>query len=294
MSCICSKSDNMNKLEGTILEKTQKHPCYSFEAHKNFARMHLPVAPNCNISCNYCNRKFDCVNESRPGVTSEVLTPEAAKMKFDAVKEKIGQLSVVGIAGPGDALANWENTKKSIELIREENPEIVFCLSTNGLMLPEYADEIIKLGVTHVTVTLNCLDIKIGSKVYKYINYKGRIYEDEQGIKLLIDNQLAGIKLLTSNGVIVKVNIVMIQGINDEHIPEIVKKVKELGVYITNIMPLIPVEGSAFENHPKTDMNDIKKMRTLCELDIQQMHHCKQCRADAIGLLGEDRSNEFR
>ena len=55
-----------------------EHPCYDEEAHRTFARMHLPVAPRCNIQCNYCNRKFDCVNESRPGVTSEVLTPEQA------------------------------------------------------------------------------------------------------------------------------------------------------------------------------------------------------------------------
>ena len=57
--------------------ETAQHPCYNPGAH-DFARMHIPVAPRCNISCNYCNRKFDCLNESRPGVTSEVLTPEEA------------------------------------------------------------------------------------------------------------------------------------------------------------------------------------------------------------------------
>ena len=40
--------------------------------------MHVAVAPACNIQCNYCNRKYDCANESRPGVVSERLTPEAA------------------------------------------------------------------------------------------------------------------------------------------------------------------------------------------------------------------------
>ena len=275
-------------------EKTEKHPCYSFEAHQKFARMHLPVAPQCNISCNYCNRKFDCVNESRPGVTSELLTPEAAKRKFDRVKAQIGQLSVVGIAGPGDALANWANTKATIELIRADNPEMVFCLSTNGLMLPEHAQEIVELGVTHVTVTVNCLDSAIGAKIYKYVNFKGIRYEGEAGVKLLIANQLAGIAMLTSLGVIVKINIVMLPDINGKHIPAVVSKMKELGVYITNIMPLIPAPGSAFENFPQTSMQAINEMRNACELDVQQMRHCKQCRADAIGLLGEDRSLEFR
>ncbi|WP_378953941.1 nitrogenase cofactor biosynthesis protein NifB [Pelosinus sp. sgz500959] len=294
MECPGSTSDTKVEKATTMLEKTQKHPCYSFDAHQKFARMHLPVAPYCNISCNYCNRKFDCVNESRPGVTSEILTPQAAKKKFDRVREQVAQLSVVGIAGPGDALADWENTRESIRLIRAENPQVVFCLSTNGLLLPEYAQQIINLGVTHVTVTVNCLDSAIGAKIYKHINFKGQHYTGEAGAKILIENQLAGIALLTSQGIIVKINIVMLKGINDQHIPEVVKKMKEFGVFITNIMPLIPAPGSVFENFPQTRMEDVNDMRNLCELDVMQMRHCKQCRADAIGLLGEDRSQEFR
>ena len=277
-----------------ILEKTQKHPCYSADAHHNYARIHLPVAPSCNIQCNYCNRKFDCVNESRPGVTSEVLAPELAKEKFVWVKSKIHQLSVVGIAGPGDALANWESTKATIEKIKETNADVTFCLSTNGLMLPEYAEEVIALGVHHVTVTVNTLDPEIGAKIYKVVSYKGRNYEGIAGAELLLKNQLAGIEYLTKHGALVKINIVMIKGINDHHIPDVVKKVKKLGVFITNIMPLIPAPGSAFEDFPQTSMKDINDLRNVCQLDIQQMRHCKQCRADAIGLLGEDRSQEFR
>lgn len=294
MNCSCKKSNNIIKPIDRIMEKTQKHPCYSFEAHKKYARMHLPVAPKCNVSCNYCNRKYDCANESRPGVTSEVLSPEQALFRFIEVKEKISQLSVVGIAGPGDALANWDNTRRSIELIREEDKDVTFCISTNGLMLPEYADEIVELGITHVTVTVNCLKSEIGAKIYKFINYKGKNYEDEEGLKILINNQLDGIAKLVSNGVIVKVNIVMLKGINEEHIPEIVKKMKDLGVFITNIMPLIPTAGSVFESFPKTEMKDVIEMRKQCELDLMQMHHCRQCRADAVGLLGEDRCEEFR
>ncbi|HBP62892.1 MAG TPA: nitrogenase cofactor biosynthesis protein NifB [Desulfosporosinus sp.] len=294
MACAGSTSDTKMQISATMLEKTQKHPCYSFDAHKKFARMHLPVAPNCNISCNYCNRKFDCVNESRPGVTSEILTPQVAKHKFDRVSGEIGDLSVVGIAGPGDALANWENTRETIRLIRVENPQIVFCLSTNGLLLPEYAQEIVELGVTHVTVTVNCLDSAIGAKIYKHINFKGQSYQGEPGVKILIKNQLEGIALLINEGIVVKINIVFLKGINDKHIPEIVKKMKELGVYITNIMPLIPAPGSTFEDFPQTTLKEVNEMRDLCALDVRQMRHCKQCRADAIGLLSEDRCHEFR
>ena len=271
-----------------------KHPCYNADAHTKYSRMHLPVAPQCNISCNYCNRKFDCVNESRPGVTSEVLTPDMASQKFSWVKENIENLSVVGIAGPGDALANWDVTRKSIELIQAKGEDILFCLSTNGLMLPKYAHELVELGINHVTVTVNCLDPEIGAKLYKVVNYEGKSYTGTEGAAILLKNQLEGIAYLVAHGILVKINIVMVKGINDQHIPLVVKKMKELGVFITNIMPLIPAPGSVFEQFPQTSMKEINEMRDLCELDVQQMRHCKQCRADAIGLLGNDRSNEFR
>ena len=291
MSCKCSDENSNSEI---LQQKTQQHPCYSAGAHHKYARMHIPVAPACNISCNYCNRKFDCVNESRPGVTSEILSPEAAKEKFLMVKEKIENLTVVGIAGPGDALANWPAVRKSIALIKAVSPETTFCLSTNGLMLPECAEEIVSSGVRHVTVTVNCLEPEIGAKIYKSVTYQGETYSGETGARLLIGNQLAGVEYLAKQGVLVKINIVMIKGINDQHIPLIVKKVKELGAFITNIMPLIPAPGSVFETYSQTSMKDINEMRNLCQLDIQQMRHCQQCRADAIGLLKEDRSTEFR
>ncbi|NLI12687.1 MAG: nitrogenase cofactor biosynthesis protein NifB [Peptococcaceae bacterium] len=278
----------------SILEKSDRHPCFSFEASHKYARMHLPVAPHCNISCNYCNRKFDCLHESRPGVTSEILSPEAALQKYKFVKDRLSNISVVGIAGPGDALANWEKTSLTVDLIKRSDPDVLFCLSTNGLMLPDYAREIIDLGIRHVTVTVNCLSPEIGEQIYRFVDYKGKRYKGGEGAGLVIENQLSGIKSLAVQGVAVKVNIVMIQGINDNHIPEVIKKVKDLGAFISNIMPLIPAPGSLFENLPQTCMKEINRMRNICRVDLQQMYHCKQCRADAIGLLSNDRSIEMR
>ncbi len=275
-----------------MIEKTKTHPCYNCGAH-DYARIHLPIAPKCNIQCNYCVRKFDCPNESRPGVTTSILTPEEAFERFKYVKEKLPNLSVVGVAGPGDALANFEETKKTLQLIRAYDPEITFCLSTNGLMLPLYAQELVDLGVSHVTVTVNAVDPKIGAKIYKYVDYMGMHFIGEAAAAILLTNQLNGIKLLTSKGVICKVNIVTLKGINDEHIDQVVDKMRELECYMTNIMQLIPVKGSAFEDLPMASQVEINKIRKRCGESMKQMYHCKQCRADAIGILGEDLSIEL-
>ena len=276
-----------------VEEKTKTHPCFSCDSAHKYARMHLPIAPKCNVSCNYCLRKFDCVNESRPGVTTDVLSAEEAFAKYKLVKSKMDNLKVVGIAGPGDALANFDEVRETLKLIKEYDNEVTFCLSTNGLMLPFYAQELIDLGVTHVTVTMNAIDPKITAKVYKFIDYLGVTYTGEEGTQILLNNQLSGIKYLADRGIMVKVNIVMLKGINDHHIEEITKKVKELGAGITNIMQMIPVKGSVFENMPLTSNKEIMDLRKKCEVNIKQMYHCKQCRADAIGLLGDDKSQEF-
>ena len=110
----------------SIEEKTKTHPCFSCDSAHKYARMHLPIAPKCNISCNYCLKKYDCVNESRPGVTTKVLSPKEALEKYKYVKAKMPNLKVVGIAGPGDALANFQETKQSLKLIKEFDPEVTF------------------------------------------------------------------------------------------------------------------------------------------------------------------------
>lgn len=294
MGCGCGETPKFSdKIDEKTKEKTAQHPCYTAGGH-NYARMHIPVAPKCNISCNYCNRKYDCMNESRPGVTSEVLFPDEALDKYKEVKSKISELTVVGIAGPGDALANFPEVEESIKLIKEYDKDVTFCLSTNGLMLPEYADRILALGVKHITITINTINTEVGAKIYKFISYKGKNYTGVEGAKLLLENQLKGLEYMAAKGCLCKVNIVMIKGVNEEYIEETVKRVKELGAFMTNIMPLIPAKGSAFEDMPLVSNMELMAMRKKCSTHLNQMYHCQQCRADAIGKLKEDRSIEFR
>jgi nitrogen fixation protein NifB len=280
------------KIPDDLQAMLDTHPCYTEKAHTKFARMHLPVAPRCNIQCNYCNRKYDCTNESRPGVTSELLSPEQAVEKIRYVKERIPYLSVIGIAGPGDPLAN-EDTFRTLELVGKEFPEMTLCLSTNGLMLPASVQRLKQLGIKFITVTVNAVDPKVGAKMYDFVLWEGKTLHGEEAAAKLIEKQTEGIKMAVAAGMLVKVNTVMVAGINDDHIPEVAKKVKSLGAYVVNIIPMIPVPGTKFAELRAPTAEQRKKLQDLCEPDIKQMRHCRFCRADAIGLLGEDRSAEF-
>lgn len=275
-----------------------RHPCYSEEAHRYFARMHVPVAPACNIQCHYCNRKFDCVNESRPGVVSELLTPEEAIRKVTGVAAQLLQLSVVGIAGPGDPLANAGQTFRTFRGVREAVPDVTLCLSTNGLTLMKHIEEIVRLGIAHVTITINAVDPDIGSQIYGWVydEEEGRKYEGREAAGRLISQQLQGLKALSDKGVLVKVNSVLIPGVNDRHLPVVSRTVKELGAFMHNIMPLIIAPGSRYEQEGRKapTPRQLHAVQAACgEEGSRIMRHCRQCRADAIGLLGEDRSGDF-
>ncbi|MDR1288584.1 MAG: nitrogenase cofactor biosynthesis protein NifB [Treponema sp.] len=272
--------------------KSLTHPCFNGCGGKN-TRLHLPVAPVCNIQCNYCIRKFECVNESRPGVTGRVLSPKEALDRFLEVRERLGNINVAGIAGPGDALANFEEVKETFSLIRERAPGVTFCLSTNGLLLPRYAGEIAALGVSHVTVTVNAADSKTGRRIYRFVTYRDRRYTGEEGAALLLENQYEGIRRLHELGIVVKANVVVIKGLNDAQIPAIAGKLKEAGTDLCNIMQLIPVKGSLFEHIPLTSNAEITEIRKSCEAILPQMYHCRQCRADAAGTLDNDLSRFF-
>ena len=88
----------------------EQHPCFNRKSHRQYGRVHLPVAPRCNIQCKFCNRLFDCANESRPGVTSALLSPAQAMVYLAEVLKQKPNIKVVGIAGPGDPFANAEQT----------------------------------------------------------------------------------------------------------------------------------------------------------------------------------------
>ncbi|PTV94564.1 nitrogen fixation protein NifB [Rhodobacter aestuarii] len=293
----CGSKQAPEDMDPATWAKVKDHPCYSEEAHHYFARMHVAVAPACNIQCNYCNRKYDCANESRPGVVSERLTPEEAARKVIAVANEVPQLSVLGIAGPGDSCADWKKTKETFTRVTEDIPDIRLCLSSNGLALPEHVEELVDMNVDHVTITINMIDPEVGAKIYPWIRYGNKRYYGVEASKILHERQMLALDMLVERGILVKVNSVLIPGINDEHLLEVNKEVKRRGAFLHNIMPLIsdPAHGTHFglTGQRGPTAAELQKVQEACAGGANLMKHCRQCRADAVGLLGEDRGQEF-
>ena len=269
--------------------KTTEHPCFGGD-HSKAGRIHLPVAPGCNIKCGFCERRFDCANESRPGVTSKVLSPEQAVQRVRLVKRHMerqggARLKVVGIAGPGEPLAN-PKTFATFSMVREAFPGMSLCLSTNGLLLEEKLAQIVAADVHSLTVTINALTAATGARVYEWITYQGQRFEGERAAAHLIDRQFAGLKAAAKTGLMIKVNHVYIPGVNDHETLDVALKVRESGAQMMNIMPVIPVGRFADIEMPTDAVMEM--VRNQAELILSQARHCKQCRADAAGVVGQD------
>ncbi|MBQ8728417.1 MAG: radical SAM protein [Oscillospiraceae bacterium] len=274
-------------MSNTYKDLQNSHPC--FGGHKNnVGRIHLPVSPGCNIACRFCDRVISDV-ENRPGVTSKVLAPEESIEVLEKALKLCPEITVAGIAGPGDTLAT-DYALQTFRLIKEKFPDLIKCMSTNGLLLYEKADEVIDVGIDSLTVTVNAVDPQIEAKLNKYIVYHGKRYEGVEAAEILIENQIKGIKKVASAGITVKVNTVLVPGINDDHIETVAQTVKEAGASIYNIIPLIPQHE--LKDIPAPACAQIDAARTKASKYIDVFRHCQRCRADAVGVPGKSEFGE--
>ncbi len=273
------RSDN---LSNTYKDLQNSHPC--FGGHKNnVGRIHLPVSPGCNIACRFCDRVINDT-ENRPGVTSKVITPDESIDILEKALKLCPEITVAGIAGPGDTLAS-DYALETFKRIKERFPDLIKCMSTNGLLLYEKADKVIDVGIDSLTVTVNAVSPEIETKLNKYIIYHGKKYEGIKGAEILIENQLKGIKKVSDAGITIKVNTVLVPDINGEHIEEIAETVKQAGASIYNIIPLIPQFELADQKAPTC--SQIDEARTKASKYIDVFRHCQHCRADAVGVPGK-------
>ena len=264
-----------------------KHPCFNKDVKGQFGRIHLPVAPKCNIQCNFCNRKYDCVNESRPGVSSQVLSPQQALGYLKEMVSHDPRLTVMGIAGPGDPFANPDETMETLRLVRRQFPDMLLCVATNGLGAAPYIEELAELEVSHLTVTVNAINPEIGQKVYAWVRDGKKVLRGVKAAELLLERQLEVIRLAKAHGITVKINSILIPGINDDHIIEIAKYMAELGADLFNCIGMCRAPGAAFDCLKEPDREFVEKIRKEANQYLPQMTHCMRCRADAVGCLSD-------
>lgn len=146
----------------------------------------------CNYRCLYCMK--ECGVEKK--AHSEILT-------FEQISEVIREFLALGgkkIRFTGGEPLVRKNAISLIERVGALKPQKMG-LTTNGVFLPQYAEKLAAAGVTAVNVSIDALD----EDKYRFITKGGNLTD-----------ALNGLAAARSNFPSVKINAVLMKGINDD------------------------------------------------------------------------------
>jgi nitrogen fixation protein NifB len=274
------------ELLGSVCGKNRKdvenHPCFSTRCQPMTGRIHLPVAPRCNIFCRFCSRGLSKGAEL-PGNAMRILSPSEAADVVDTALLLCPDIKVAGVAGPGDPLAGPESLE-ALTLVKRAHKDIISCLSTNGLELYANMDGLLAADVRTLTVTVNAVDPEVLLKLNRGVLVDGRFIGGTDGAKTLIAAQEKGVREAARNSMTVKVNMVLVPGINGDRAGETARTVKEWGADIVNIIPLIPAHD--LKDSPAPTAEEYARASDEAGRYLPVKTNCRRCRADACGIPG--------
>ncbi|MHC1700729.1 MAG: radical SAM protein [Humidesulfovibrio sp.] len=207
------------------------HPCFSVNARAQAGRIHLPVAAKSNL-----RRRFG--ESESPG---RALSPREAAQWLDRVLAGGAHISMVGITGPGEPLAEPGPTLETLHAVREKHPALALTLATNGLQAAQHASALAQLGLSHVTVLVDAVDPLIVEQLYAWIRPGKRTLPLPEAARLLVDEQARTIRALREAGLFVKVNMTVYAGLNEEHVADVASTVAALGADMLALVPFHPV-----------------------------------------------------
>jgi nitrogen fixation protein NifB len=220
-------------------------------------------------------------------VTSSVLTSIQALAYLHKMVEIMPTLSVVGIAGPGDPFANPDETMETLRRVRADFPSMLLCVASNGLNVAPYVEEMVKLNVTHLTMTINAVDPEISQAIYAWVRDGKKIYRGRAGAEVLLSRQMESLRLCRQRGLTTKINSIFIPGVNDHHIADVARVVAEQGADLFNCIAMCHVPDTPFATIIPPGKEEVETVRRQAEPYLPQMRHCTRCRADAVGCLGD-------
>lgn len=169
----------------------------NFTREINYARISL--TDKCNFRCLYCMPECGIEKKQHSDIVS-----------LDNILDIIKALSELGIKKVrftgGEPLVR-NGAVDLMKKVRDEIPAIKdICITTNGVLLPQYAKELSEIGINGLNISIDSFD----PEKYSFITRGGKLDDALKGFKCAKD---AGIENI-------KINAVLLKGINDGSIRE--------------------------------------------------------------------------
>jgi len=186
--------------------------------------LRISVTDRCNLKCIYCSPNSNILFKHR----KDILTyEEIIKIVQVAVSLGINKIRITG----GEPLVR-KNIDYLISTLSKINGIDDISLTTNGIFLEEYAENLQKAGLKRINISLDTLK----KEKYKLITGTDSL-----------NKVLAGInKALTIGLNPVKINVVVMKGINDNEVVDFAKLTLKEPLHI-RFIELMPI-GSTLQN----------------------------------------------
>lgn len=212
-----------------------EHPCFSEGPGTVAGIIRLPVAPGCNMNCRFCTRQDSA--RTMAGTSVRVLAPEGAVDRVAALIDNGNPPARVEIAGPGEPLVNAA-TFTVLTKLHWLYLDLPLSVWTNGLLLPERLDELVRGGVSSLTISINAVSLETAGQLHDWIIYRGRRLEGREAAEVLLHQQWRGLENAIETGLSVSVCSVVLSGVNEQEVPLIEKRARELGADSVRTIPL--------------------------------------------------------
>ena len=190
---------------------------------RNITYLRLSVTELCNLRCRYCMPADGVCKKSH----AEMLTEE----EYSAVVKAAASLGISKVRITGGEPLVKKNIVSICEHIASVKGIEEICLTTNGILLPQYAKALRDAGVSRLNISLDTL---IPDK-YAYITRTGTLDDALNGLHAALD---AGFEKI-------KINTVLIGGFNDTEIEA-----------MANLTMQYPVDVRFIELMPMYDSGD--------------------------------------
>ena len=215
--------------------------------------LRISITQRCNLKCTYCHREGEV---ARANVSAEKMSiGEIVRIARVAISLGITRIKLTG----GEPLMRQDATEV-VKGIAEIPGLRDLSMTTNGLLLDRLAKPLCTAGLKRVNISLPSLNPET--------------YQKLTGGKL--ENALAGVKAAIEAGFSpVKLNMVILRGINVGDVPEMIDFASDMGV-ILQLIELDPVNVSSayYEKHHRLldDQEAMLRDRAL-KIETRRLMH---------------------
>ncbi len=188
------------------------------EFGRNITYLRLSVTELCNLRCRYCMPADGVCKKNH----ADMLTED----ELTTVVEAAASLGVTKVRITGGEPLVKKNIVSICENVSHVKGINEVCLTTNGVLLPQYAKQLRDAGVRRLNISLDTL---LPDK-YAYITRTGVLNDALQGLHAALD---AGFEKI-------KINTVLIGGFNDDEIVSLAALTKRypIDVRFIELMPM--------------------------------------------------------